>query len=175
MTTLVLLGEFARLPCVYMLRGVEESLSPLAQTHPFFALLADSEAFFTHFGTYRDDLAAFIQATIEPSLGPADLRHMLNLIHTICFLPEMEGGPMEHTVQALFDPSMRWTVAPPAPPEFRKVGWYDSTVRSARRGRRYVWRREVLHAEPADEILITPDERARVTRALEDYEIAILG
>ena len=172
MATAVILGKFARLPCIYMLRGIEESLTPLAHTHPFFALLADSDGFFGHYRAYRDNLAVFIEATIDaPTRAPTELRHMLNLIHAIYFRPALEGGPMEYAVQRLLDPTMAPIVEPPLIRQFRKIGWRDATTTSMWSDRRYLWRREVLNATPRDEITIDAEERARVVRALEDYQL----
>jgi glycosyltransferase domain-containing protein len=170
----VLLGKFARLSCIYTLRGTEESLTPRELGHPFFALLADSDGFFAHYLSYREALVAFIERhTPKLSCPPQQLRHTLNLIHAIYLRPELDGGMMEYSVQRLLDPSLPPIPALPAGPVLPPVGWRDSTTRSKRSGRRYLWRREVLNAEPRDEITITAEERARVTRALDDYELDI--
>ena len=171
MAVLVLLGTFARLPCVFMLRGVEETLTSIVQIHPFHALLADSEGFFTHYGVYRDGLDAFIDASVpHPSLASAERRHMLNLIHAIFFRPELDGGPMEYAVQRLFDPTMRAPTVPPIKAELSELGRHDLMLQSSRKTRRYIWRHQLLHAEPRDEITIDAEECARVITALDGYD-----
>jgi glycosyltransferase domain-containing protein len=174
MTTSVILGTFTRVPCIHMLRGVEESLTSRAQSHPFFALLQDSEGFFTHYRCYRDNLAAFFWDNSSSSFCSAEqLSHVLNLIHAIQFRPELDGGALEHTVQKLLNGESAEIPMPPASIETRPRRWRDAAVRSAHPRRQYVWRQEVLHPEPQEEIIITAEERARVVRALEDYEFDV--
>ena len=172
MATSVLLGKVARLPCVYSLRGMEESLSLPSQTHPFFALLDDSEAFFEHYAVYRNALAAFIESEIRPtSCEPSQLKHALNLMHAVAFAPAFDRGMTNYTLQRLLgEPhppvtlARQWTgVLPIEKEDF--VGQSDHT------GRRYVWRRSVLKAEPLDEITITSDERDTVNKSLDHYKL----
>jgi hypothetical protein len=48
----------------------------------------------------------------------------------------------------------------------------DEVHPSPRGDRRYIWRREVLTAEPREEIAITPDEMARVEQELDGYRLS---
>jgi glycosyltransferase domain-containing protein len=173
MATAVILGKFARLPCIYSLRGTEESLTSRAQYHPFYAMLDDSDGLFNHYREYRDNLVSFIEANVETvSCGSNNLSHTLNLIHAIFFRPELQGGMMEYSVQYLLREAARPKFdEPPAKPAPRPVGSSDLSQNSVRPGRRYLWREEVFSAEPRDEITITPEERARVVAALEHYDI----
>jgi glycosyltransferase domain-containing protein len=171
--TVVLLGPVMRVPCIYTLRDIGPSQTPLEQTHPFFAFLADSDGFLAHYHAYREHLVAFIERdAATPSCPPGQLRHMLNLIHAIYFRPELHGGMMEHTVRALLDPSFPPMTMPFVAPAERAVRWRDLTIKSSKTGRRYVWRRKFLSAEPREEITITAEERERVARALDDYQFS---
>jgi hypothetical protein len=92
MATIVVLGKFTRLPCIYTLRGTEESLTSRAQSHPFFALLDDSDGFFSNYHRYRESLAVLIEAKSEPLvLSPKQVRHFINLLHTIYFRPDLDA------------------------------------------------------------------------------------
>lgn len=172
MATVALLGKVARLPCIFSLRGMEESLTPLSQTHPFFALLDDTDVFFRSYGQYRDSLAEFIERNIRPiSCEPAKLRHTLNLIHAISFGPALDLGMTNYTVQQLLGAPHPPIKMPPQWTGWRERQSGDIVGKPGSNGRRYVWRRDVLEAEPRDEIVIAADERARIERALEFYKL----
>lgn len=173
MGTAVLLGKIARLPCIFSLRGMEESLTPLSQTHPFFALLADSDDFFEQYRLYRDHLADFIANDIRPISCARDrLGHTINLIHALNFAPGLDLGMTNYTVQQLLG-----APHPPIKMPAQWTGWrepergdvYASTKPDAPR---CLWRKELLEAEPRDEIAISEDERARIEHALQHYALA---
>jgi hypothetical protein len=76
---------------------------------------------------------------------------------------------LNHAAQILLDPDKPPMRVEPQWSGGLSVRWRDRVRRSARPGRRYVWRREVLEAEPRAEIRITPAEREQVERALDLY------
>jgi hypothetical protein len=95
----------------------------------------------------------------------------LNLIHAIFFRPELQGGMMEYSVQYMLKEAARPKFdEPPAKSAARPIASGDLSEDSIRPGRRYLWREDVLSAEPREEITITPEERARVVAALENYD-----
>ena len=57
---------------------------------------------------------------------------------------------------------------PYSPVSWRDIGPGD-VVHAEHGARRYIWRSNVLNAEPMEEILITPGEMVRVERQLEAY------
>lgn len=172
MGTAVLLGKVARLPCIYSLRGMEESLTPLSQTHPFFALLEDSDGFFEHYRVYRDHLAAFIGSDIRPvSCAPGRLQHTLNLIHALNFAPGLDLGMTNYTVQQLLGAPHPPIKMPPQWTGWRNPERGDVFGKPASDGRRFLWRKELLEAEPRNEIAIPAAERTRVEQALGHYTL----
>ncbi len=170
--TLALHGRFARLPCIYMLRGTEPSEVSLTQIHPFFAFLLNSEKFLSAYHEYREDLIEMINRDFAPVPCPPDqLRHMLNLLHLIYWRSDIHAGMMEHMVMQMLDPDFpRLVLARPEPAVRPFDAAMDVTVASARPGRRYIWRHEVLEPEPRNEISITGEERKRIIAALEEYD-----
>ena len=183
-------GKIARLRHVYTLRGMEESLSQLAETHPFYAFLDDSERFFANYRLYRDNLARYIRAHAGeidliksmqtfaaasgqsgPSARVITLEHVLNLIHAISYAGELDRGMLNYTVQRTFGAPL-----PPIPVEPQWQGWREPQAQDLVRqdkatGQRILWREAVLSAEPRDEIEISADERARVEAQLRHYEL----
>jgi glycosyltransferase domain-containing protein len=172
MGTAALYGKVARLPCIYSLRGMEESLSPLSQTNPFFSLIDNSDNFFTHYGRYQELLTQFIERDIRPiSCPPGQLRHTLNLIHVISFGLELDLGTTNYTVEKLLG-----APHPPVKVPRQWVGWRDPRAGDVygppdTSGRRCLWRKEMLEAEPHDEINITAKERKLVESALHRYSL----
>ena len=184
-----LAGKIARLPVVYSMRGMEESMSRLEEIHPLFWFLRDAEGFFEKYRAYRAGLVRRIRrealaakpvlARLRARVGMlrhgaaenSDLQQVLDLIHATWLGRELDLGALEHTVrQKLGDPLPPIHVAPVW------CGWRepvqgDAVHFSPRGDRRYVWRREVLTAEPREEIAITADEMARVERELDAYRL----
>lgn len=172
MGTAALLGKVARLPCIYSLRGMEESLSPLSQTNPFYSLIDNSDNFFAHYGRYHDLLTRFIERDIRPiSCPPDQLRHTLNLIHVISFGLELDLGTTNRIVEELLSASRPSVKVPPQWAGFRAPQPSDIYGPPDAGGRRCLWRKKLLEAEPRDEIVIAADERARIERALEFYKL----
>jgi glycosyltransferase domain-containing protein len=102
----------------------------------------------------------------------ADLEQVVDLIHGIWLAHEVDFGILNHTVRRLLGDPLPPINVPPVRAEWREPAQGDDVHSSPRGGRRYVWRREVLTAEPREEISITPDEIARVERELDHYHLA---
>jgi glycosyltransferase domain-containing protein len=188
-TTAALAGKVARLPIIFSMRGVEDSMSPLDRSHPFFWFLRDADGFFLKYRAYRDALARRIRrealaakpfrARLRARVGTlrygaaekSDLQQVLDLIHATWLGRELDLGILEHTVrQKLGDPLPAIHV-PPVWPGWREPAPGDAVHPSPRGDRRYIWRREVLTAEPREEITITPAEMARVEGELDGYRL----
>ncbi len=191
MNATVLQGKFLRLPAVFTLRGMEELHTPLGEQHPLFAFLHDAEALARGYLVYRNRLAAFARSLGVADLAgppaclaetpdgplharmadgaPATLEQALDVFHAIALARDLDSGTLNHAAQILLDPGKppirvdaQWRGPRPVAPG-------DLMRSSARPGRRYLWRREILEAQPKDEIAITPAERAEVERELELY------
>ena len=55
-TTAILRGKVARLPMIFAMRGMEESMSPLNRINPLFWFVDDGDDFFRKYVVYRDNL-----------------------------------------------------------------------------------------------------------------------
>ena len=193
MNAAVLQGKFIRVPTVFTLRGMEESQTPLGEQHPLYAILHDAGAFTRGYLAYRNRLAAFARslgvagpaprvARLADTPGgpllarmadgePATLEQALDLFHAITVQRELDSGVLNHAAQILLDEGKAPMRIDPQWSGVRPVARGDIVRHSARPGRRYVWRREVLEAEPRSEIEITPAERVEVERALDLYAL----
>jgi glycosyltransferase domain-containing protein len=213
-TTAVLAGKIARLPVVFSMRGMEESMSRIDQIHPLFWFVRDADEFFAKYDAYRNDLvrrvrraalaakpiharvrawaralwhggravgahgrdgvprlARFIRNRAPVFAGNTDLQQVLDMIHGIWLGHELDRGILEHNVrQRLGDPMPGIRVAP-AWPGWREPAEGDTVHPAPRGSRRYIWRREVLAAEPKEEITISADEMTRVERELDAYRL----
>lgn len=191
MNGVVAQGKLARLRNIYTLRGPEESLSALPQTHPLYAFITDSDGFFADYARYRQNLARFIKshcsdidlpgptqvfappgvdAPPPASLAAPGVEHVLNLIHGILFAGEADRGMLNYTVQLLLGGQDKpIPIAPqsigvqPLDPADRLVDLDD--------GARLIWRKAVFTAEPRDEIEITSQEVETVERAIRHYRL----
>jgi glycosyltransferase domain-containing protein len=191
MTAAILSGKVARLPRIFAMRGMEESLTPSGATHPFLWFLREPEQFFKHYVHYRNALAQRITAIcpkqprsfLNPSQSPfeaetvdanplgTDLGKILDLIHATWLGREIDLGIVNHAVRRrLGDP------IPPLHIERQWPGWREPAggdlVRPGiRKGRRYVWRRAVLEATPREEISIDDEEISRVEAQFDSYRL----
>jgi glycosyltransferase domain-containing protein len=102
----------------------------------------------------------------------ADLEQVVDMIHGIWLAEQVDFGILNHTVRRLLGDPLPPISVPPVRAEWREPAEGDEVHASPSRGRHYVWRREVLAAEPREEIAITPDEMARVERELDCYRLA---
>jgi hypothetical protein len=213
--TAALGGKIARLPVVFSMRGMEESMGRLDRVHPFFWFLHDSPAFFAGYVAYKSKLLlelrrqalgakplrvrlalwkralwrglASIRRHGRAGIPPlrrfvrnrgfafpegADLEQVVDLIHGIWLAHEVDFGILNHTVRRLLGDPLPPINVPSVRAEWREPAAGDEVHASPSGGRRYVWRREVLAAEPREEIAITPDEMAQVERELDNYRLS---
>jgi glycosyltransferase domain-containing protein len=170
MSCIVLQGKVARLPIVYNLRGSEQSLTASTQSHPFFAFLDSAEGFLLSYAKYRNGLARIIR---ESSIGVPDnvkLEQLLDVIHATYFAREMDTGILNYTAQLMLgDDLPPVSIARPSPSQGPSDA--DVTRRSASGARLYIWREQVIKAEPRYEISITADEMQQVEQQLDDYQL----
>jgi glycosyltransferase domain-containing protein len=167
-------GKVARLPVVFAMRGMEESLTPAVENDPFLWFLHDSQSFYRRYAAYRDALAAFVRA--DPSLlaglpATTPLEHILDLNHATLFGRAVDVGMINHQAQLLLGEPL-----PPIRPTPQWPGWRmpepGDRIHVSRHGnRRYVWRRSVIEAEPRDEIDITGSEMAAVEEQFDAYRL----
>jgi glycosyltransferase domain-containing protein len=164
-------GKVIRLPMVYSLRGKELSLSHRHLVEPLFAVLDDAQAFFDEYVAYRDRLVALSRRVLGPDaekdLVNCSIEQFFDLVHSIGLARELDGGPINYTVQRILG-----APHPPIPiPQVTRMAALPTDVvhASGVPGRRYRWRRAVLDAEPRGEIDISAAEVERVERQLEHY------
>jgi glycosyltransferase domain-containing protein len=172
MSRAVLTGKVARLPMIFAMRGMEESLSPVIETDPFLWFLHDPGSFYRGYAAYRDALAAFVRA--DPRLHsdlPAStaIEQILDINHATYFGRVADTGMINYQAQFLLGDKL-----PPIPLNTKSPGWRapesgDLIHSSQRRNRRYIWRQSVLKAEPRNEIIITKEEIAKVEKQFDAY------
>ena len=168
MNAMVLQGPMARLPTILTLQSPEQSFHPSKRKHPFHWFLDDINAFFQHYVLYREALARFIvELGIRAQTG-VDLNQSIDLIHAIWLHKEFDYGTMNSAAQLMLRVPL-----PPLPYLRSNLVWpkptRKDTVRVGRGRYRYIWRREVLNAEPKNEIRISVEEIERVSSALDIY------
>jgi glycosyltransferase domain-containing protein len=170
MSCIVLQGKVARLPIVYNLRGSEQSLTASTQSHPFFAFLDSAEGFLLSYAKYRNGLARIIRESSIEVPDNVKLEQLLDVIHATYFAREMDTGILNYTAQLMLgDDLPPVPVARPGPSQ--GLSDADVTRRSASGERLYIWREQVIKAEPYDEISITADEMQQVERQLDHYQL----
>jgi glycosyltransferase domain-containing protein len=168
LSTAILQGKVARLRSVYALRGPVKSHAAIHQSHPFFFFLRDAREFFTNYVLFRDGIAAFIRRNGIATPPGVPLEQLLDLTYAAYLGREVDTGTINHAVQLLLGDAL-----PPIQPE-PVPGWQepvegDVVHRSPADNRRYIWRRQVLDAEPRDEIAFGSEDMVRVERQLEHY------
>jgi glycosyltransferase domain-containing protein len=187
MSHAILSGKVARLPVVFAMRGMEESLTHSTESDPFLWFLRDPSSFYTHYAAYRNELVQFIRSKqrdgLEPDQYPqtasssALLRQgvepetLLDLIHATLLGRTIDLGMVNHQVQLL--------LGEPLPPIALEKQWLgarqeepgDVVNSSNLANRRYIWRRAMREAEPRHEITISPDEMRRVEDQLDLYRL----
>jgi glycosyltransferase domain-containing protein len=172
--TAALQGKIARLPIVYSLRGAEVCSYERAKVEPLFAFLENAATFFREYTDYRDNLVRFVQTKLEDAekqLKNCTVEQFFDLVHGIGLAREIDAGVLNYTVQrALGAPH------PPIPLQQHWSGWKEPCSKdivhtSPIAGRRYVWRKEILEAEPLSTILIGLDEIALVEQEVNNYRM----
>jgi len=166
MNALALQGKMARQPVILSMQSAERSFHPPRRNDPFYWFLDDIGSFFEHYVTYRNALTDFMRSLGILASPNADLNQLIDMIHAVWLYRNFDDGVLNHATRLLLGDAVR----PIAGPELRDIrrgrGWRDIVRRGARR---YVWRDEVLRAEPRDEIHISNQEINRVTAQLDVY------
>jgi glycosyltransferase domain-containing protein len=188
-------GKVARLPTVYAMRGMEPSQADYSEADPFQWLIKDADSFFQCYVIFRSGLINCLKHTMpKPSLWTRmrgryeallrngmhsaldspkiSFQQLIDLINASYLGRVVDTGTINYAVQyALGD------VAQPVefPGPWR--GWSEpqtgDVIRvSQRPDRRYIWRREVVEAEPRDEISIAAGEMTKVEAQLEFYDLS---
>jgi glycosyltransferase domain-containing protein len=181
MNSAVLQGKVAMLPLIYAMRGMEASHSPVTSSHPLFAVLHDAQQFFADYTRYRTALADFIRARQlaavdrqyrDPVSGNPDsrLEQLIDVVHGTWLAREADLGAFNHAAQLLLGMQKPLLRGDPVWPGGRPLGEGDLVHRGAG-DRRYIWRREVLEAQPREEITIGRTEIATVEHQLDLYRL----
>jgi len=174
MSRAALKGKVARLPVVFAMRGMEESLTSAVEIDPMLWFLQDSRSFYRRYSEYRDALAGFVRgdASLLADVPPATpLEHILDLNHGALLGRAVDVGRINYQAQLL--------LGEPLPPMPRAPQWpggrppeSGDIVHVSRRGeRRYIWRHKVIEAEPRDEIAIEEGEMATAEKELDAYRL----
>jgi len=169
MSTAILQGKVARLRSVYALRGPVKSHAAMHQSHPLFFFLHDAQKFFDNYVLFRDGIVAFIRRNDIATPPGVPLEQLLDLVYAAYLGREVDTGVINHAVQLLLGEPLPPIQFDPPALDRREPAEGDVAHRSADGDRRYIWRRQVLEAEPRDEIAISGEDMARVERQLEHY------
>src|SRR5262249_36119223 len=118
---------------------------------------------------YREALARLIHSSGVRAPGRTNLRHLLDLIHATYWGRECNTSVFNHATELLLGDALPPVHPGPDWPGRRPVGEGD-VVHVTRGGqRRYLWRRNVLEAEPRGDITIAPAEIQAAEKALEIF------
>lgn len=173
--TAAMQGKIARLPVIYSLRGAEPSSYDRAKVEPLFGFIDDAASFIGEYAGYRDRMASFARRHLgdgaESQLCNCTIEQFLDLVHGIGLARELDPGPLNYTVQRALGAPLPQIPVQQDWPGWRDPSGGDAVHASAIAGRRYIWRQDVLEAEPRSEIMISHDEIARVERQIENYVI----
>src|SRR5262249_16357419 len=150
------------------LQTTEQSFSRLRDIDPLYWFLHDSRSFFRHYVRYRNSLARFISDNGMAQLAMPKLRHALDATHALWLNYIFDAGVLNFAPQQLLEGKDLDLPHPRPPVPWRKTKWKD-LVHSRRGNGRYIWRKNVLSAEPAHEIRFSREEVKRVERQLDIY------
>lgn len=166
MNALALQGKMARQPFILSLQSEERSFHPPKRNDPFYWFLDDIGSFFEHYVTYRNALTDFMRSLGISPPSNHDLNQLIDMIHAVWLYRNFDDGVLNHAACLLLGDAVRPISGPELPETRRGRAWRDIVRRGARR---YVWRDEVLRAEPRDEIHISKLEMNLVTAELDVY------
>jgi hypothetical protein len=166
MNALALQGKMARLPVVLSLQTEEHSFHAPRQNNPLYWFLDDARSFVLHHARYRRALIRFIRSRgIMPASG-SSLDQLVDMIHAVWLHFSFDYGKLNHTARLLLGDPLQPLPGPHRPIPRRELEEGDVVMEGCRQ---YVWRREVLGAEPRNEIQISADEMDRVVQSLDVY------
>jgi glycosyltransferase domain-containing protein len=169
MNAAILQGKVARLPMIYQFRSSSTSLTPLRQSHPLYWFLSSPQSLLTAYKAYRDNLTGFIKDAAIRTGHIESIDHVIDLIHGLFLQQQIDPGVLNYAIQrSLGDP------LPPIPEPVAWAGWKSlglgDRLRPSKQNRRlYVWRANVLHAEPRDEIAIDDAQIETAERQLDCF------
>jgi glycosyltransferase domain-containing protein len=166
MNALALQGKMSRQPHILSLQSEERSFHPPKRNDPFYWFIDDIGSFFEHYVTYRSALTDFMHDLGILPPPNRDLNQLIDMIHAVWLYRNFDDGVLNHAARLLLGDAVRPISGPELPDTRRRRSWRDIVRRGARR---YVWRDEVLRAEPSDEIQISKEEINRVTDQLDVY------
>ena len=169
LSTAILQGKVARLRSVYALRGPIQSHAAMHQSHPFFFFLRDAREFFGNYALFRDGIAAFIRRGGIATPPGVPLEQLLDLAYAAYFAREVDTGTINRAVELLLGEPRPPIQCESRAPQSQAPAEGDVVHRSPAGNRRYIWRRQLLEAEPRDEIAISGEDMVRVERQLEHY------
>lgn len=189
----IVMGNVARLPMVYAMRGMEPAQIDYSDADPFQWLVKDADSFFRRYVEFRNGVINFLRhGTTKPSLWAKiwhrdnavtrhgiqslvntpriSFRQLVDMINAACLGRLVHPGTINYAAEyglgKAADP-----VRFPGPWRGWTEAQADDLIRPSPRGdRRYIWRRAVLEAEPRYEISITADEMTKVEAQLDHYE-----
>ena len=168
MNAMAVQGKLARLPNITSLQTVEGSFSRLRDNDPFYWFLHNPRSFFRYYVRYRNSLARFICDSGTTKVAPAELHHVLDAVHALWLRYNFDPGILNFTIQQLLNTKELDLPDPRRPPRWHRKRLWD-VAHSRPKGGRYVWRRNVLRAEPREEISISRDEIGRVEAELDVF------
>ena len=169
MNALALQGKMARLPIVLSLQSEEKSFHLPKRNDPFFWFLDDIGSFFRHYARYRRALTRFIRELCVAAPPDHDLDQLVDMVHAVWLHRNFDDGRLNHAARLLLGDAL-----PPLPGPGTRHPWRPPADGDAVRSgaRRYIWRDEVLRAEPKGEIHISKAEMDRVAMQLDVYSQA---
>ena len=168
MNALVLQGKVGRLPNILTLQTVEQSFNRLRDIDPLHWFIHDSSSFYDHCAAYRGSLARFLIEGRMTRLSEPDLLHLLDLVHALWLHNNFDTGTLNYSVQQLLEGQAPNLPHPRPPLPWREIQ-ADDIVHSRGGTGRYIWRGEVLNAEPREEVRISQDEVKRIEEQLDVF------
>ncbi len=166
MNALALQGKLARLPIVLSLQSEERSFHPPKRNDPLYWFVDDIGSFFRHYLRYRSALTDFIRELGIPPPPNSDLDRLVDMVHAVWLHRNFDDGVLNHAVRLLLGDAISPLSGPDVRVDWRRRSYRDIVRQGARR---YIWRNEVLRAEPKSEIQISRDETDRVNAQLDIY------